>query len=105
MSSDSSGVETDRYEEVFRPNKRERRFEKVRRLLYLKYHIIAILDHLIILKARVTSYRAGDSPTLRGMLRRFRSLPGSRFDADGGCDGELNCARLYELLMLPNIKP
>jgi len=104
LASDSSGVETDRYEEVVRPNKRERRFEKVRRLLYLKYHIIAILDHLIILKARVTSYRAGDSPTLRGMLRRFRSLPGSVFDADRGFDAELNFERLYELLMLPNIK-
>src|SRR5207249_5272710 len=60
LASDSSGVETDRYEEVVRPNKKERRFEKegrfekVRRLFYLKYHIVAILDHLIILRARVT---------------------------------------------------
>ena len=104
LASDSSGVETDRYETVIRPNKRERRFEKVRRLLYLKYHIIAILDHLIILRARVTSYRAGDSPTLRGMLRRFRSLPGSVFNADRGFDAELNFERIYELLMHPNIK-
>ena len=84
LASDSSGVETDRYEEVVRPNKRERRFEKVRRLFYLKYHVIAIVDHLIILRARVTSYRSADSPTLRSMFSRFPSFPGSVFNADGG---------------------
>jgi hypothetical protein len=52
LAADSSGVETDRYEEVVRPNKEERRFEKIRRLVYLKYHVIAILDHLVILRAR-----------------------------------------------------
>ncbi len=104
LASDSSGVETDRYEEVVRPNKKERRFEKVRRLFYLKYHIVAILDHLIILRARVTSYRANDSPVLRSMLRRFPSLPGSIFNADRGFDAEANFKRVYELLMHPNIK-
>ena len=38
LASDSSGVETDGYEEVVRPNKKKRRFEKVRSLFYLKYH-------------------------------------------------------------------
>ena len=104
LASDSSGVETDRYEEVVRPNKKERRFEKVKRLFYLKYHIIAILDHLIILRARVTSYRVNDSPVLRSMLRRFPSLPGSIFNADRGFDAEANFKRVYELLMHPNIK-
>ena len=101
LASDSSGVETDRYEEVVRPNKKERRFEKVRRLFYLKYHIVAILDHLIILRARVTSYRVNDSPVLRSMLRRFPSLPGSIFNADRGFDAEANFKRVYELLMHP----
>ncbi len=104
LASDSSGVETDRYEEVVRPNKKERRFEKVRRLFYLKYHIIVILDHLIILRARVTSYRVNDSPVLRSMLRRFPSFPGSIFNADRGFDAEANFKRVYELLMHPNIK-
>ncbi len=104
LASDSSGVETDRYEEVIRPNKKERKFEKVKRLLYLKYHIAAILDHLIILRARVTSYRAGDSPTLRSMLKRFPPFPGSVFNADRGFDAEENFERIYELMMKANIK-
>lgn len=104
LASDSSGVETDRYEEVIRPNKKEKRFEKVRLLFYLKYHIIAILDHLIILRARVTSYRVSDSPVLRSMLKRFFSFPGSIFDADRGFDAEANFERVYELLMHPNIE-
>jgi hypothetical protein len=43
---DSSGVEIDRYEMVERPNKKKGCFEKVRRQIYLKYHIVAILDYL-----------------------------------------------------------
>ena len=104
LAADSSGVETDRYEEVVRPSKRRRSFETVRRLLYLKYHIIAVLDHLVVLRARVTSYRTADSPTLRRMLDRFPPLPGSVFDADTGFDAEKNFELLYGLQMLPNIK-
>lgn len=104
LACDSSGVETDRYEEVVRPNKRKRTFEKVKQILHLKYHIIAILDHLVILRARVTSYRTADSPTLRRMLEGFPPLPGSVFDADTGFDAEKNFELLYGLKMLPNIK-
>lgn len=104
LASDSSGVETDRYEEVVRPNRRKKTFEIVKRLLYLKYHIIAILDHLVILRAKVTSYRVADSPTPRRMLEGFPSLPGSVFDADTGFDAEKNFELLYQLKMLPNIK-
>ncbi len=75
LAGDSSGVETDRYETVVRTNKRRRRiFEEVRRLFYLKYHIIAILDYLIILKVSVTSYRAADCTTLRSMLKSISLL-------------------------------
>jgi hypothetical protein len=104
LASDSTGVETDRYEEVVRPHRKKKGFELVRQLLYLKYHIIAILDHLIILKARITGYRCADSPILRSMLKDFKVLPGCVFNADRGYDGELNYQRLYELLMHPNIK-
>ncbi len=76
----------------------------MRRRFYLKYHVVAILDHLIILRARMTTYRAADSPTLRSMLRRFPSFPGSIFNADRGFDAELNFKRVYELLMKANIK-
>jgi len=104
LASDSSGVETNRYEEVVRPDRRKRGFEVTRRLLYLKYHIIAILDHLIILKVKITTYRCADSPILRSMLKSFKALPGCIFNADRGYDGELNYQRLYELLIHPNIK-
>ena len=105
LACDSSGVETDRYEEVVRPSKRRRSFETVRRLLYLKYHIVAILDHLVVLRAMVTGYRTHDSPTLRRMLEGFPSLmPGSVFDADTGFDAEANFELLYGLQMQPNIK-
>jgi len=104
IASDSSGVETDRYEEVVRPNKKSRCFEVVRRRLYLKYHIIAILDHLIILKAKITSYRCADSLILRSMLKAFRALPGSIFNGDTAYDAELNFQRIYQLSMHPNIK-
>lgn len=104
LASDSSGVETDRYHTVIRPNRKKKTFEEVREKTFLKYHIIAILDHLIILRARVTDGRAADSPTLRRMLRGFVKLPGSVFNADRGFDAEANFRRLYQLLMLPNIK-
>jgi len=104
LGSDSSGVETDRYEIVIRPNRRKKRFEEVRRLFFLKYHVIAILDHLIILKARVTSYRASDCRTLKNMLGSFSILPGCVFNADKAFDAEYNFKRIYDLLMHPNIK-
>ena len=104
-AADSSGVGTDRYEEVVRPSRRQRKWVKIRRLLFLKYHIVvAILDHLIILRAMVTSYRAGDSPVLRRMLRGFPQMPGSVFNADRGFDADRNFERLYRLRMRPNIK-
>jgi len=104
LASDSSGVETDRYENVVRPSKKKRLFEEMKRRLYLKYHIIAILDHLIILKARITSYRCADSPILRSMLKAFRALPDSIFNGDAAYDADLNFQRIYQLLMHPNIK-
>lgn len=104
LACDSSGVETDRYEEVVRPNKKKRTFETVQQIFHLKYHIIAILDHLVTLRARVTGYRTAGSPTLRKMLEGFPPLPGSVFDADTGFDAEKNFEFLYGLQMLPNIK-
>ncbi len=104
MASDSSGAQTDRYETVIRPNKKKKCFEEVKKRIFLKYHIVAILDHLIILRARITTYRAADSPVLWGMLNHLRAFPGSVFDADKGFDAERIFERLYELKMLPNIK-
>jgi len=104
LGTDSSGVETDRYESVERPNRKNGCFEEVRKQIYLKYHIVAILDYLIILRAKITSDRCADSPVLRSLLKNFQKMKGSVFDADRGYDAEANFKRIFELLMLPNIK-
>ncbi|MHB8566706.1 MAG: transposase [Nitrososphaerales archaeon] len=84
LGIDSSGVETDRYEMVERPNKKKGCFENVRKRIYLKYHIVAILDYLIILKAKTTSEHRNDSPVLRSLLNKFQNMKGSAFNADKG---------------------
>jgi len=97
LTRDSSGVESDRYETVVRPNRRKRRiFEKVKRLFYLKYHIVAILDYLIILKVSVTSYKVADCTMLRRMLKSLSSFPGSVFEADMGFDAEYIFKKVFD---------
>ena len=49
LASDSTGIETDRYDYEVRPVKRKKKFELIRVKQYLKWHIIAVLDHLVIL--------------------------------------------------------
>jgi|GEM_PF-3341345 len=39
---------------------------------YLKWHVIAVLDHLMILSVRTTSKKTHDSPLLRTMLNRLK---------------------------------
>jgi len=45
VAADSTGVETDRYEVVVKPSRRKRCFEAAKRIIHLKYHIIAIIDN------------------------------------------------------------
>jgi hypothetical protein len=108
LGSDSTGVETDRYEDEVRPVKKKRKFEVVRVKRYLKWHITAVLDHLVILSARTTSKRTHDSPVLRTMLNKLKKygvdLAGSIFNADRGYDAEDNCKSVFGMDMLPNIK-
>jgi hypothetical protein len=104
LGADSSGIRTDRYKIVERPNKKKGTFEEVRRQISLKYHIVAILDYLIILRAKVTSERRNDSPVLRSLLKKFQKMKGSIFNADRGYDADVNFKRIFELLMIPNIK-
>jgi hypothetical protein len=94
LGADSSGVETDRYETVMRPNKKKGCFEEVRRRIFLKYHVVAILDYLVILRAKITSERQNDSPVLRSLLQKFRKMKGSVFNADKGYDAEANFKRI-----------
>ena len=108
LASDSTGVESDRYNYEIRPLKSKMKFEKLRVKRYLKWHVTAILDHLIILSTRLTNKKTHDSPILRTMLNRLKKhgvdLTGSIFNADRGYDGERNFESLYDLCMLPNIK-
>ena len=64
LASDSTGVETDRYDYEVRLVKSKRKFEKILVKQYLKWHVTAILDHLIILSTRLTSKKTHDSPVL-----------------------------------------
>ena len=94
LASDSTGVETDKYDYEVRFVKSKRKFEKILVKQYLKWHVTAILDHLIILSTRLTSKKTHDSPVLRTMLNRLKKygvdLAGSIFNADKGYDGERN---------------
>ena len=49
LALDSIGIETDRYDYEVRPVKRKKKFELIKVKQYLKWHIITILDHLVIL--------------------------------------------------------
>lgn len=108
LASDSTGVETDRYNYEVRFVKSRRKFEKILVKQYLKWHVTAILDHLIILSTRLTSKKTHDSPVLRTMLNRLKKygvdLAGSIFNADKGYDGERNFESLFGIYVLPNIK-
>ena len=108
LASDSTGIETDRNEYEVRPVKSKKKFEKIMAKQYLKWHVTAILDHLIILSARVTSKKTHDSPVLRTMLNRLKKcgvdLAGSIFNADRGYDGDKNFQSIFGMEMLPNIK-
>ena len=55
LASDSTGIETDRYDYEVRPIKKNKKFELIRVKQYLKWHVIAVLDHLVILNVRTTN--------------------------------------------------
>ncbi len=109
LATDSTGIETDVYYEKVKPVKRkdEKRFEKVRIERFLKWHIIAVLDYMVILASNITSSRRHDSPVLRKMLKSIRNvfdLNGSTMNADGAYDGEPNYELLYSMNIHPNVK-
>lgn len=98
VAADSTGVETDRYETV------DLKMKKTKRMISIKYHVVAILDYNIIMAAKITSQRTADSPTLRSMLKRLPTMEGSVFNADKGYDSDWNCMLVYAKRMKPNIK-
>lgn len=108
LASDSTGIETDRYDYEVRPVKKNKKFELIRVKQYLKWHLIAVLDHLVILNVRTTNKNTHDSPVLRTMLNRLKkygiNLAGSIFNADSGYDGENNYKSIFMMNMFPNIR-
>ena len=82
-------------------------FEKVRVRRFLKWHIIAILDCMIILACSITSSKRHDSPVLRRMLKQVKNtfdLHGAIMNADGAYDAEENFEVLYSMNIHPNIR-
>jgi len=108
LASDSTGIETDRYDYEVRPVKKNKKFELIRLKQYLKWHVIAVLDHLVIMNVRTTNKNTHDSPVLRTILNRLKkygiNLAGSIFNADSGYDGENNYKLIFMMNMFSNIR-
>lgn len=107
LGSDSTSVATDTYLHEMRPIKNRHKFEHIGILQHLKWHIVSILDHLVILSSRITTKNTHDSPVLKTMLNRMKrigiDLKGSIFDADKGYDSDDRCRQIFEMGMTPNI--
>ena len=107
LASDSTGIETDRYDYEVRPVKKTKKFELIRVKQYLKWHVIAVLEHLVILNVRTTNKNTHDSrySTMLNRLKKYGiNLAGSIFNADSGYDGENNYKSIFMMNMFPNIK-
>ncbi|MFN3655593.1 MAG: transposase [Candidatus Nitrosotenuis sp.] len=90
LGSDSTSVATDTYRHEMRPYQNRHEFEDIKIRQYLKWHVVSVLDHLVILCSAITSKKTHDSPVLKTMLNRMKrigiDLKGSIFDADKGYD-------------------
>ena len=108
LGADSSGVETTRYEDVERPNRKERDFVETRQKTYWKYYITTILGLQIVLAAFTTPSNISDTTMLPVMLDEIKchgfEFAGHFFDADREYDSDDNCERLFWMGMIPNIK-
>jgi len=98
LAADSTGIETDRYEEAVIACK------SAKRRIHLKYHVLAILDYNIILSARLTPRSVGDSPTFRYMLKRLPDMKECVLNADKAYDADENFKLAYKKGLHPNIK-
>lgn len=108
LGADSSGVETDRYEDAEVPSPKQQDFVETRTKTYLKYHITAITGHQIVIGAYVTASNVSDMVMLPEMIeqipRNYPQLVGRIVNADRGYDSDHNCEKTFESGMIPNIK-
>ena len=108
MAADSTGVETDRYEDVVRSDKKSGKDAPERVKSYLKWHISAVVGLQVILSCAITTSSVADTSMLLSLLEKSkklgRSFAGWMFHADSGYDSDLNCKAIFNMGMHPNIK-
>ena len=74
LASDSTGIETDRYDYEVQTSQRKKKFELIRVKQYLKWHIIAVLDHLVILSVRTTNKNTHDSQGTQNNVKQTEEI-------------------------------
>lgn len=106
-AADSTGVETDRYEDKVKLDKKTGKETVARAKSYLKWHIFAVLKLQIILSCAMTPSSVADTDMLRPLLEKSkklgRSFAGWWFHADRGYDSDSNCEAVFGMGMRPNI--
>ncbi len=106
-AADSTGSETDRYEDSVRLNKKTGKETVVRVKSYLKWHVFAAVGLQVILACAMTPSSAADTDMLRPLLEKSkkpgRSFAGWWFHADKGHDSDRNCEAVFGTGMRPNI--
>ena len=106
-AADSTGVETDRYEDRAKLDKKTGKETVARAKSYLKWRIFAVLSLQIILSCAMTPSSAADTDVLRPLLEKSkklgRSFAGWWFHADRGYDSDSNCEAVFGTGMRPNI--
>ena len=99
LGADSSGVETTRYADVERPDRKKRDFVETSQKIYWKYHITAILGLQIVLAAFTTPGSVNDTVMLPVMLaeikRRGFDFARHFFNGDKAYDSDENCEKLF----------
>lgn len=106
-AADSTGAETDRYEDAVRLDKKTGKETAERVKSYLKWHIFAVVGLQVILSCAITPSSVTDTGMLPSLLEKSkklgRSFAGWMFHADKGYDSDLNCKAVFDMEMRPNI--
>ena len=106
-AADSTGAETDRYEDRVKLDKKTGKETVARVKPHLKLHVFAVLQLQIILSCKMTPGNVADTDMLPPLLEKAkklgRSFAGWWFHADRGYDSDRNCEAAFGMGMRPNI--
>ena len=106
-AADSTGAETDRYEDRVKLDKKTGKEAAVREKSHLKWHVLAAVGPQIILSCVMTPSSVADTDMLPSLLEKIkklgRSFAGWRLHADRGYDSDRNCKAIFDMGMIPNI--